>query len=177
MDERGFERLRFLIVDDNQHMVNLVKAIVRGFGARVCFEARDAAEAFNYVRDAGVDIVICDYLMDLLDGVEFVRLVRTAPDSPNPFVPIIMLTAYSERSRVEAARDAGVTEFCAKPITPVELYRKIAACVNRSRQFVRTQGYFGPDRRRHGSNKPPAEGERRLDGFDIDGAEPASASA
>ena len=86
--------------------------------------------------------------MEILDGTDFVRLVRTGDDSPNPFVPIIMLTAYSERSKVIAARDAGVTEFCCKPVTAKELFRKVRSIVNTPRPFVRTSNYFGPDRRR-----------------------------
>ena len=86
--------------------------------------------------------------MEPVNGCEFTKLLRTARDSPNHFVPIIMLTAYAERSKVEAARDAGVTEFCAKPVTATELYRKVCAVINTPRSFVRTSVYFGPDRRR-----------------------------
>ncbi len=144
----GLSRVRVLIVDDNHHMINIVKTILRGFGIKEFMEARDAAEAFDLFRSAVVDIIVLDYQMNLLDGNDFVRLVRTGSDSPNPYVPIIMLTAYSERSRVEAARDAGVTEFCCKPVTPMELYRKVIAVVNHARPFVRSPGYVGPDRRR-----------------------------
>jgi two-component system, chemotaxis family, chemotaxis protein CheY len=149
MDNRSFERLRTLIVDDNQHMINIVRVIMRGFGAKDFYEARDAAEAFDIVKHDGVDLIIVDYQMNLLDGLDFIKLVRTAKDSPNHFVPIIMLTAHSERSRVMAARDAGVTEFCCKPVTALDLYRKIAAVANSPREFVKANNYFGPDRRRH----------------------------
>jgi DNA-binding response OmpR family regulator len=87
--------------------------------------------------------------MEPLNGIEFVKLVRTAEDSKAKLVPIIMLTAYSERSKVEAARDAGATEFCTKPVTATEIYRKVAAVVNNPRPYVRTRRFFGPDRRRH----------------------------
>lgn len=149
MDARAFERLRLLIVDDNQHMINIVRTILRGFGAAHFYEANDAAEAFDVVRSDAIDLIIVDYQMNILDGVDFIRLVRTAKDSPNPYVPIIMLSAYSERSKVERARDAGVTEFCAKPVTAADLYRKVAAVVNNPRPFIRTGHFFGPDRRRH----------------------------
>ncbi len=145
---QGMEKLRVLIVDDNHHMINIVKTILRGFGVKAFYEAKDAAEAFDMVRDEAIDMVVVDYLMDLLDGTDFIRLVRTADDSPNPYIPIIMLTAYSERSKVEAARDAGVTEFCCKPVTALELYKKVVAVVDHPRPFVRTGNYFGPDRRR-----------------------------
>jgi two-component system, chemotaxis family, chemotaxis protein CheY len=149
MDNRAFERLRTLIVDDNQHMINIVRVIMRGFGAKDFYEARDAAEAFDIVKHDGVDLIILDYQMNLLDGLDFIKLVRTGKDSPNQYVPIIMLTAHSERSRVLAARDAGVTEFCCKPVTALDLYKKIAAVANTPREFVKTGSYFGPDRRRH----------------------------
>lgn len=145
---QAFERLRVLIVDDNHHMINIVKTILRGFGIKHFHDARDAAEAFDVVRHDSIDLIIVDYHMDLLDGTDFIRLVRTADDSPNPYVPIIMLTAYSERTKVIKARDAGVTEFCCKPVTANEMYKKVASVINRTRPFVRSPTYFGPDRRR-----------------------------
>ena len=141
-------RLTVLIVDDNKHMITIVKTLLRGFGISHFLEANNAAEAFDLVRSEHIDFIIVDYLMEILDGTDFVRLVRTGDDSPNPFVPIIMLTAYSERSKVIAARDAGVTEFCCKPVTAKELFRKVRSIVNTPRPFVRTSNYFGPDRRR-----------------------------
>lgn len=149
MSVARLDRIQTLIVDDNGHMINIVKTILRGFGCKHFFEAKDAAEAFDIVKSEAVDIIILDYNMDLLDGLDFVRLVRTGEDSPSPFIPVIMLTAYSERSRVMAARDAGVSEFCRKPINAIELYRKISAVIEHPRDFVRTSTYFGPDRRRH----------------------------
>ena len=149
MADGSFERLRALVVDDNHHMITLVKTILRGFGMKDVLEAHDAVEAFELMNSTHVDFLIVDVAMDPLSGLEFVKLVRTADDSPGKYVPIIMLTAYSEKSNVESARDAGATEFCSKPVTATEIYRKVAAVVNQPRQFVRTRYYFGPDRRRH----------------------------
>ena len=87
--------------------------------------------------------------MKPMDGLEFTRRVRNDEHSPNPFVPIIMITGHTEKHRVEAARDAGVTEFLAKPITAHNLFARIAEIVERPRAFVRCDNYFGPDRRRH----------------------------
>lgn len=153
MSNPAMQRLTVLIVDDNKHMITIVKTLLRGFGISHFIEANDAAEAFDLVRTEHIDFIIVDFLMDILDGTDFVRLVRTADDSPNPFVPIIMLTAYSERSKVIAARDAGVTEFCCKPVTAKELFRKVMSIVNSPRSFVRTNQYFGPDRRRMQSDR------------------------
>lgn len=143
------ENVSVLIVDDNTHMINIVKTILRGFGIKMFFEATDAAEAFDIVRTDGPDVIIVDYQMDLLDGTDFARLVRTGEDIIDPFVPIIMLSAHSERKRVLSARDAGITEFYCKPVTAEDLYKKFCSIVNSPRQFVKTSTYFGPDRRRH----------------------------
>ena len=100
--------------------------------------------------------------MPVLDGVEFIRLVRTAEDSPNPYVPIIVASAYSERTKVISARDAGATEFVRKPLSADEIYKKLKNVVDRPRPFVRSMMYFGPDRRRHNSKKFEGD-ERRSD--------------
>lgn len=146
--DRSLGTLRVLIVDDNHHMVTIIKAILRGFGLKDLFDATDVATGFGIFQTAQVDLIITDFAMEPDDGCTFTKLVRTAADSPNHFVPVLMLTAYAERGRVEKARDVGVTEFCAKPVTPTELYRKICAIINTPRPFVRTSIYFGPDRRR-----------------------------
>jgi CheY-like chemotaxis protein len=111
-------------------------------------DAKNATEAYEIIKTEGVDLIITDYAMDEMNGCDFSGLIRTGEDSPNHYVPIIMLSAYSERSRVEAARDAGVTEFCAKPVTATELYKKVVSVINTPRPFIRTSMYFGPDRRR-----------------------------
>ena len=156
-----FRRVRTLIVDDNNYMLTILRTILHGFGIKQIYESRDPAEAFDLVRSDSIDIIITDYQMDILDGLDFVRLVRTADDSPNPLVPIIMLSAYSERSKVEAARDAGVTEFCCKPITAKEMFSKIAAVINEPRPFIRNRNYFGPDRRRNDPDKTVYNGPER----------------
>jgi two-component system chemotaxis response regulator CheY len=136
-------------VDDNVHMLNIVKTLLRGFGAVYVFEAKSAEEAINRLRNDAIDIVVLDYLMDDMDGIAFLNRLRDETESPAPYVPVIMLTAHSEKTRVEAARDAGVTEFCAKPVTAAEIIRKVAAVIDHPRHFVRSATYFGPDRRRY----------------------------
>ena len=144
----SLSKVSVLIIDDNAHMIQIVRSMLLGFGISRTYESRDAAEAFDITRNDPVDLIIVDYQMPLLDGLEFTKMVRTGADSRNPYTPIILLTAHTERSRVLAARDAGVTEICAKPINATELWNKIAACVNRPRSFIRSKDFFGPDRRR-----------------------------
>ncbi|WP_323762914.1 response regulator [Maricaulis sp.] len=156
-----FSRVRILIVDDNGYMLTILRTILHGFGIKQIFESKDPADAFDMVRSDAVDIIITDYQMEILDGLDFVRLVRTADDSPNPLVPIIMLSAYSEKSKVMSARDAGVTEFCCKPVTAKEMFAKIASVINEPRPFIRNKSYFGPDRRRADPDSGSYKGTER----------------
>ena len=86
--------------------------------------------------------------MEPLDGLEFTRIVRNQPDSPYPFVPIILLTSQGAFDRVQEVRDNGVTEFLVKPVMAQALYTRIANVIQKPRQFMRASEYFGPDRRR-----------------------------
>ncbi len=167
--DRMLERLKVLVVDDNHHMINIIKTILRGFEVKDFYDASNAADAFSLIRTTAFDIIITDFAMDPINGCEFIKLIRTAEDSPNHFVPIIMLTAYAEKSKVEQARDAGVTEFCAKPVTATELYRKVCAVINTPRSFIRTSVYFGPDRRRRKDDNYKGK-ERRENLFGPKGA-------
>jgi DNA-binding response OmpR family regulator len=111
-------------------------------------EANDAADAFAELTHFPADIIITDYHMQPLDGLDFVRLVRTGSDSPNPFVPIIMLSGHTEMKKIMEARDAGAHEYLAKPISARSLYARINSIISRPREFIKTKTFFGPDRRR-----------------------------
>lgn len=144
----SLQSLNVLLVDDNQHMRAITAAILKSAGVRSIREVSDGAAALDIVHDHPVDLAIVDFNMFPLDGVQFTRLIRNSSDSANPYLPIIMMTGHSEKSRVYEARDAGVTEFVVKPITAKALLDRIQAVILRPRAFVKTEGYFGPDRRR-----------------------------
>ena len=140
--------MRVLVVDDNQHMRAIVGVMLNSFGIKMVREAKDGADAIDALRRWPADLAICDFLMDSMDGVEFTRQVRNATDSPNPYLPVVMLTGHSELSRVTEARDAGVTEFVVKPLTAKALVDRINTVIFKPRPFIRSRDYFGPDRRR-----------------------------
>jgi two-component system, chemotaxis family, chemotaxis protein CheY len=144
----GLGSLHVLVVDDNAHMRSIVVAILRGIGVGVIKEASDGADGLEAMRNGVPDLIICDLNMSPIDGLDFCQMVRTAPDSPYPFVPIIMMTGHTERSKVSAARDSGVNEVLAKPISARSLLDRIVAVIDRPRPFVKTPSYTGPCRRR-----------------------------
>jgi two-component system, chemotaxis family, chemotaxis protein CheY len=142
-----FSKLRFLLIDDNQHMRRILRTLLHAFGTRHIHEAEDGATGLEAFTQFMPDIVFIDWAMPIFDGLEFAQIIRQ-PDTVNPFVPIIMLTGHSERARVTTARDAGITEFMVKPISANALYRRIVNVIANPRPFIKTASYFGPDRRR-----------------------------
>lgn len=152
------ENLRIMVVDDNRHMRMLIKGILLALGCRNVVEAADGADALKELRLSLPDIILTDMNMSPLDGIDFTRLVRTGRDSADPFVPIILITAHTEAYRILDARDAGVNEILAKPISAQSLYARLHAIIFNPRPYVRCTHYFGPDRRRKGK---PWKGEER----------------
>ncbi|MFT3997666.1 MAG: response regulator [Asticcacaulis sp.] len=157
--------LKILLVEDNQHMRAIVQAILKGSGIRDVREARDGAEALEILKQFPADIALVDFNMAPIDGVEFTRMLRKASDSINPYLPVVMITGHSERSRVVEARDAGVNEFVAKPLTARALLSRLDAVIMRPRPYIRCNTYFGPDRRRKSDNGYAGPLRRATDGM------------
>ena len=153
------EKVKILIVDDMQPMLDLTKSVLKIFGFKLVFTAPNAEEAFEIVCKEDPDLIITDWMMSPVDGLEFAKQVRRDPLSPNPYVPVLMMTGFSARFRVENARDAGITEFMVKPFSARDLYKRVVQIVERPRQFVEAGEFFGPDRRRKSDEN--YEGPRR----------------
>ena len=156
------ENIKVLVIDDNKHMTMIVAEILHALGVKNVCQIHDGAKAFEELKHFSADVIIVDWHMQPMDGLEFIRLVRTAEDSPYPYVPIIMLSGYTERQRIVEARDAGINEFLAKPISPKALYQRLAMIIDNPRPFIKTETYMGPDRRRQKLGPPRGTPERRI---------------
>ncbi len=140
----------------------LLKQLLRALGVAEMAEAADGAQAFSVMKTFEPDIILVDWEMQPLDGLDFVKLVRTGDDSPNKYVPMIMVTGHSEQNKVTQSRDAGINELLIKPLSAKTLYSRIRAVIERPRPFVESKTYFGPDRRRR-ADQMYQGAERRKD--------------
>ncbi len=158
--------LTALVVDDNRHVLELIGGILESFGLKGVHKAASVESALAQLKNHSVDLIITDWAMEPLDGIELVRKIRRDGTICDPKVPIIMLTGHTEMERVIKARDAGVTDFLAKPITPKAIYDRIVSLIEKPATdsliekpatvpliekpatFVRAEGYVVPDRRR-----------------------------
>lgn len=151
MAKIDFDQLRFVIVDDNAHMRRILRTMLRAFGSREIHEAEEGASGIEAVEAYQPDILITDIKMPIFDGIELTRMIRNPDGFSQPYLPIIMLSAYSEKHQVIAAREAGATDFICKPVSASTLYARIQDIIENPRPFIRTTTYFGPDRRRQES--------------------------
>lgn len=144
----GLEEVCILIVDDSRNMRELLVAMMHGLGFSNIHTATDGVDALFKLSDLKCDILLTDSTMDPMDGCELARRLRHDPKSPLRHVPIIMVSGFTDLENVIAAREAGVNEFIAKPVSAKALAARIEAVIHRPRPFVRTATFYGPDRRR-----------------------------
>jgi CheY-like chemotaxis protein len=137
----------------------MIASVLDALGVKTVFYADDGQKGFESFLQNRPDIVLTDWLMEPVDGIELTRTIRNDPHSPNQMVPIIMITGYCVPSRVIKARDSGVTEFLVKPFTANDLAKRLSHVINHPRDFIEHPEYFGPDRRRR--NKPDYKGPFR----------------
>jgi len=157
----NLSNIHFLLVEHNAYTRKLLKLILNAFRCRNIREAETGVEALEILQDLyRPDIIITDWQMPVMDGIELVRILRRGEAGSDPFVPIIMVTAHTDKGHILMARDSGVNEILAMPVSPKMLYGRIARVIEHPRPFVRSKLYFGPDRRR-GTNKNYAGPERR----------------
>ncbi len=143
-----FEKLSILLAEDVIPMRQIIEGVLRNFGIHNITTAMDGQEAFQKFQKNNHDIIITDWVMHPVDGLELAQQIRHNPQSPNRMAPIIFVTGYTAWSRVETARDAAITEFLIKPFTANDLGRRITHVISNPRDFVETSDFFGPDRRR-----------------------------
>jgi len=174
MSNIDLSRVSVLVVEDSQFIRSLIVNSLRVMGVGSIQTTDHGAQAIDFIKlvdndpmKAGmmsIDMVISDWEMSPVDGMMLLRWIRRHKDSPDRFLPFLMLTGYSEPQRVHDARAMGVNEFMSKPFTINALANKLFSIINKPRQFVHTGSYFGPDRRRQ---QIPIEGkDRRVLSYD-----------
>jgi DNA-binding response OmpR family regulator len=133
-----------LIVDDDHYMRKVVRTMLMAIGVKTVFDANDGVSGLDAIRQHNPDLVIVDWEMPMIDGAQFVRMVRSPGEFPKPDVPIIMLSGHGDRWRVVEAARIGAHEYLLKPVSTKALLDRIIAVVAKPRPFVQMNGYYGP---------------------------------
>jgi DNA-binding response OmpR family regulator len=149
--------LKVLIVDDEHYMRKVVRTMLLAMGVKFVIEAEDGMAGLEAIKKHGPDIVIVDWEMPLIDGAQFVRMVRSPMDFPVPDVPIIMLSGHGDRWRVVEAARVGAHEYLLKPVSTKALLERIITIITVPRPFITLDGYYGPAPRKMFANARPAD--------------------
>jgi len=153
--------IRILHIDPDKSFITLIRNVMSAFGFADIDTAQNGKEAIQKMARKNYDIVICEWSIAPIDGLDFVTYIRKNENSPDYAIPIIMLTARSEGKNIQKARDVGITEFLTKPFTINALRQRIVSVVERPREFVLSDGYCGPSRRRQRKEAPIKERRSR----------------
>ncbi len=143
-----FSKMSVLMIEDTAPMRQLLDSVLHTLGFGRIDSVGTAEEGLALFKEKNHDIIISDWHMEPMDGIQLTNEVRKGRKSPNRMVPIILITGYSSWSKVEEARDAGATEYLVKPFRAADLAKRIAHVITKPRDFIRCDAYFGPDRRR-----------------------------
>ncbi len=168
MNNIDLSRVSVVVVEDSQFIRSLIVNCLRVLGVGSIKSVDDGSQAIEFIKQVfddpmkagmmSIDMIISDWEMSPVNGMILLRWIRRHKESPDRFIPFLMLTGYSEPKRVHDARAMGVNEFMSKPFTVNALADKMFSIINKPRQYVHTSSYFGPDRRRQAI---PIKGEDR----------------
>lgn len=114
---------KILIVDDAASMRTLTKAILREAGFSHVFDVAGGEEALAMMRKVKINIVVCDWNMPGISGLDLYKTVKEDPKLDTP--PWIMLTSSSEGDKVKEAISAGITSYIVKPFKPDNLIKQV----------------------------------------------------
>lgn len=159
--------LSILVIDDQPFFRVLLTEGLKGLGVTkiaVAVDGEDGLAAFAQIRP---DVVITDWMMPKLDGIDMTRRIRALSDDALQKVPVILVTAKSERRQIDFARGSGIDEFILKPISAKSICDRLREVIEKPRPFVQFETYTGPCRRRRVEPVFTGPYRRFDDAFDV----------
>jgi len=161
LKKANLDKVKTLVIDGDKYIGKIVIQSLRDLGLNNSRHTRSSADALIYLESRPVDLIITEWVLEPINGIELVKQIRLGKASRNQGTPIIMLTGRGELSDIAAARDSGITEFLIKPFTVNTLFQRIEHVVEHPRGFVVSRDFVGPDRRRRPKPSDPPD-ERRI---------------
>ena len=149
-----FGLLTILVVEDNGYMRLMLRMLLSALGVGNVIEKGHGGEAIEFLREvkenptkagvSSVDMVMSNWQMNPIDGAMLLKWVRRSKESPDRFIPFVMVSGYGDAEKVAEARDLGATEFVAKPYSVGQLLTRLMLVVGSPRQFVLLDTFLAP---------------------------------
>jgi CheY-like chemotaxis protein len=152
-----------VLVDRDTFTRGLIAQMLRGFGISNILVAASGAEAKELVLANRTDICFVEGALPDTSAADFIRWIRGQASNPLRFVPVIVLSGYTQLRLIAQARDGGAHTVIKKPVSPQTLFDRIGWAANFSRPFLETPKYIGPDRRFHNLSPPDSKMKRETD--------------
>jgi PleD family two-component response regulator len=148
MKRYNFRGLKVMFVDNNKNMQLIIKNLLAAMDIVDYQGCLNAKNAIGMMKENPPNLVITDLKLENLNGFELIRQIRKGEANVDPYIPILVLSSKTELSTVIEARNAGATEFLAKPVSMGSFYDRLVWMVENPRPFIKSKGFIGPDRRR-----------------------------
>ncbi len=164
MDEKfNFAHISALIVDCDQYSNEILSQILRGFGLNQYTVVEQGEEAKKKLANGRYDLLLCEVTLPDMSAIELARWVRRLANPAIKYIPIVVLTGYTQMSNVSAVRDNGANIVVSKPLAPNVLFDHIVWSSKSSRPFIESDSYIGPCRRFKNNGPPDGVGRRSTD--------------
>ncbi len=161
MANEDYTKLKLLFVDDDSLIRRFLREILRNSFWRNAEIVESVPAAFEQIKSNTPDLVFTDWAMEGENGLDLIRAIRERPDSPDPLLPVVLLTANGDVAHVLGGRVAGAAGFLVKPISLERITERVIDVVTRPRPFIVSPRYVGANRR---SADRPVVGQRRNTG-------------
>ena len=159
-----------LLIDSDLFTRGLVANMLRGFGMDSPTVGELGKQAQHHLEHHYADLVIMEGGMPDMSAADLIRWIRKQEKSPFRFVPIIVMSGYTQLRLVNQARDAGANIVVKKPVSPAALFDRITWVARTQRPFIETADYIGPDRRFKERAPPDGKMKRETDEASDDAA-------
>jgi DNA-binding response OmpR family regulator len=149
--------LSVLLADGDRFTQNLIAQMLRDFQVEAIRLCGSGATAKEYFQQFQIDLCLVETSLPDMAGAELIAWMRRPAMGNNRFIPIIVLSSYTQLRLVAAVRDAGANAILRKPISPKAMFDRILMLARMPRPFIDSGNYAGPDRRF--KNEEPSDGQ------------------
>lgn len=122
-------RINILVVDDMEAIRNMIKATLRDLGAERIDLAINGEDAWKKATRKRYHLIVSDWDMPKMSGIEFLLKIRASEEHKH--IPFLLLTASTEKERVQTAVKSGVSDYLSKPFQPKQLHLRIIKLLRR----------------------------------------------
>jgi CheY-like chemotaxis protein len=164
----NFTGISALVVDHDRFSTGIIGQILRGFGLNNHVIIGSGVQAKKLLADGRFHLLIMESMLPDMAMADLVSWIRHHAKTEIRYMPIVLLTGYTQFSHVTNARDAGVSSVVRKPVSPKTLFDHVVRAAQTERDFIDADYYAGPDRRFRAGDHAPGLRRRVHDDTSVD---------